>query len=170
MDVSDKEFWKKMEPIIFSVTKGVWAPGFTRDDLINEARIGIWEASLTWDLSKGCTWNSFASVCAKRKVIDLITHSNRKKNQFFSLAEWIERTEAYEIPDMELLSAATEAKRKLHQIINAAKLTDKEREVIELILLGYTYTEIAHKLNTTYKAVDNSIQRAMKKFKLQLTN
>lgn len=52
--------------------------------------------------------------------------------------------------------------------INKYSITDKEVEVIELLLTGLTYKQIAEKLYIASKTVDNHIQNIYKK--LEVTN
>ncbi|NLC78774.1 MAG: hypothetical protein GX683_03495, partial [Ruminococcaceae bacterium] len=44
-------------------------------------------------------------------------------------------------------------------------LSEFERDVLALYLLGYDYTALVQRLDTTTKSVDNALQRARKKLK-----
>jgi RNA polymerase sporulation-specific sigma factor len=47
----------------------------------------------------------------------------------------------------------------------AEKLSATERQVLDLYLLGFSYSKIAKELNISEKSVDNAIQRMRKKLR-----
>lgn len=159
--MDESEFWKANKPLLFIAIKGLWAPGWTIDDLINEARYGIWQASKTWNPDKG-QWYSYALLIARRRVMELVTHSNRQKNAMLQGYSDLESSGCYRIPEFFEIDESKELVKKL---LNQVELTEIERSVIELWLKEYMYKEIAAELNVTYKMVDNAYQRVLKKLR-----
>lgn len=151
--------------IIFSAIKGLWAPGWTIDDLINEARVGVWEASLSWKPEKG-RWKSFAIMCARRKAMDLVTRSNTQKSRCLRSFVQLEVTNAYNIEDTSF--RYSDGKQRFYRLLEQIELTELEKEVLNLRLLDYSYTEIAKQLDITYKMVDNANQRIIRKLRQKL--
>lgn len=63
--------------------------GLTRDDLIQEGRIGVWNACSAFRPEVGLTFSAFAGVCIERQMVTALTAATRQKhkylNQSFSL-------------------------------------------------------------------------------------
>jgi len=149
--------------IIFTAVKGLWAYGFTLDDLLNEARVGVWEASKSWNTDGGSKWTTYAVMIARRKVIDMVSTANTQKNRFLRYYAELETSEAYMIPEESF--EYNESKQILFNLLEKVELTELEQQVLELRLQDYGYAEIANRLNLTYKSVDNTQQRILKKLK-----
>ena len=159
--MDESEFWKTNTPIMFLAIEGLWAPGFTLDDLLNEARVGIWQAREKWDPSKG-GWYNFALTLARRKVIDVVVHSRRQKNAPFIAYADLELSGCFNIPEyMEI----NEAKPIVHHLLSKIEMSELEQKVIDYYLQGYGYQEMAEMFGVNYKKIDNAIQRIMKKLR-----
>lgn len=156
-----EDFWEKNRSLMFQATHGLFASGWTLDDLLNEARVGLWEASQIWR-PEDCSWHIFAKTVARRRVLDLVTLSRRRKSEFMRYYSELEASGAYEIPEY---TEVNDAKERLARMVKQVKLTKIEQDVLDLFLQDLGYTEIGEKLGVSYKCVDNAYQRVLRKLK-----
>lgn len=164
--MDESEFWKTNRPLLFLAIKGLWAPGWTIDDLINEARYGLWQASKTWNPDKS-SWYSYALLVARRRVLEIVVHSNRQKNIMLHSYSDLESSGCFKIPEFIEIN---ESKKIVKELLSQVELTPIEQSVIELWLKAYKYKEIAEELNVTYKMVDNAYQRVLKKLRNRINS
>lgn len=156
--------------------------GGDKDDLIQEANIGLLEAIQAYKTDCGKRFKNFAFLCVKRELDSCILKHNRKKHKILNDAIPIfahadkeeERTgSSYQIsvdklfkdnstPSPETLIVERESLNELLTWINNI-LSDLEREVLFLRITGFSYSEITVKLNLQTKSVDNAVQRIRKK-------
>jgi DNA-binding NarL/FixJ family response regulator len=64
------------------------------------------------------------------------------------------------------LSASASASQSEHVNDEASDLTDREREVLRMIALGFSNKEVAHKVDVSIKSVETYKSRATEKLKL----
>lgn len=150
--------------------------GSEHDDLIQEGYIGLYKAIKAYDSEKENTFKSFANLCVERQIITAIKSSNRQKhiplNQSLSLSgSTYEDNNELSLLDVlndkfveDPLDTLTNKERldTLRKKIDD-NLSDFEKQVIELHVQGLSYVDIAQKLDSTTKSVDNAIQRIRKK-------
>ncbi len=152
--------------------------GAERDDIVQEGLIGLFKAIKSYQPDKQNSFKSFAGICVERQLITAIKTSNRQKhmplNSYISLNK-----EAYENDDdsstnlMDILDTNVIedpldmiTKKEYYQIVenNIDKsLSDFEKKVLNCYMQGESYIQIADKLDTPVKSIDNAIQRIRKK-------
>ena len=148
--------------LIRSIANKFYLVGGDKDDLLQEGMVGLFYAVTNYDENKG-SFPSFVQLCVARQIIDVVKRDNSDKNR--PLKEHIdisalENTADEQTPLGNLLEKEFSA--KVSEIMEE-KLTVSERQVIKLFAEGYSYEDIAEKLNKTSKAVDGAMQRARKK-------
>lgn len=151
-----------------------------KQDLLQEATIGLLEAIKGYNHASKVKFRNFAFLCVKRELDSLISRSNRKKRQMLNNAipiyAFVEEENARygseyysgdnmmkdekNTPEMKLI-----AREGLQELIEFLKkeLTILEQKVLYLRLEGLSYREITVMLEIQTKAVDNAIQRIRKK-------
>ena len=160
--------------------------GAEREDIVQEGLIGLYKAIQSYQPDKQNSFKSFASICIERQLITAIKSSNRQKhmplNSYISLNK-----DAYENEDdncnvdlMETLNANMIedpldmiTKKEYYQIVENAidkSLSDFEKKVLNRYMQGESYVEIAQKLDTHVKSIDNAIQRIRKKAIKEMPN
>ena len=140
------------------------------------AETGLFKAIQSFDLEKNNSFKTFANLCIERQLITAIKTSNRQKhmplNSSFSL-----NTSAYDENDdtsvMEVLDTKfvedpldTITKKEYLEFIESKidkNLSLFEKQVLNRYIQGETYVDIASKLNSPVKSIDNAIQRIRKK-------
>ena len=146
--------------------------GAESDDMIQEGMIGLFKAIQSFDLEKNNSFKTFANLCIERQLITAIKTSNRQKhiplNSSFSL-----NTSAFDENDdttvMEILDTKfvedpldTITKREYFEFVENRidkTLSVFEKQVLNRYIQGESYIDIAARLNSPVKSIDNAIQR-----------
>ena len=150
--------------------------GAEREDMAQEGLIGLYKAIKSYDGEKQNSFKTFANLCIERQLITAIKSSNRQKhiplNSSFSL-----NLSAYEENDdttvMDVLDTKTAedpldtiTKKEYLEFVESKideSLSSFEKQVLNRYIQGESYNDIASKLDTPIKSVDNAIQRIRKK-------
>lgn len=150
--------------------------GAEREDIIQEGMIGLYKAVMSYENDKQSSFKSFANMCVERQLITAIKTSNRQKhmplNSYLSL-----NTSAYDNDeDTELLDVfngntvedplETITKQEYYKTVEDTidkSLSGFEKQVLQSYLQGESYVDIAQKLDSPVKSIDNAIQRIRKK-------
>jgi len=160
--------------------------GAEREDIVQEGLIGLYKAIKSYQQDKQNSFKSFASICIERQLITAIKTSNRQKhmplNSYVSLNK-----EAYEsdddcsnaelmqVLDVNIIEDPLDmiTKKEYYQIIENTidkTLSDFEKKVLNRYIQGESYVEIAQRLDTPVKSIDNAIQRIRKKAIKEMSN
>ena len=155
--------------------------GAERDDLMQEGRIGLFKAIMNYDAEKDSAFKTFANLCIERQLINAVKNSNRQKhmplNNYVSLngsdddnsSETINTVLNNSVEDPLDTITKKEYINEINDTLDK-NLSDFEKDVLDLLLQGYKYDEIAKKLDSNSKAIDNAIQRIRKKTIKNLDN
>nr|WP_314533323.1 sigma-70 family RNA polymerase sigma factor [uncultured Fusobacterium sp.] len=152
--------------------------GGEQEDLVQEGVLGLLKAIKYYDETKS-SFSSFANLCIRREMITAIKRANSQKNMILNEAvknnKKIEKLEyeeeSYELDNYESLEATPEEAVLLKEKIEEFKkfsvdnFSKFEKEVLNYLLRGYSYREIAQILTKDLKSIDNTIQRIRKKWK-----
>ena len=158
--------------------------GAESDDMIQEGMIGLFKAIQSFDLDKkNISFKTFANLCIERQLITAIKTSNRQKhiplNSYFSLNiaayDENEDTEVIDILDTNTVEDPLETitKREYREFLEnkiEQNLSPFEKKVLDRYIQGESYVDIASKLESPVKAIDNAIQRIRKKAIKEMSN
>lgn len=175
-ETSLNQIMEKYKNLVYAKAKSFFIVGAEQEDIIQEGMIGLFKAIKGYDSEKNVTFKSFADICIKRQIISAIKASTRQKhiplNSYLSLnknaydedtdREVIEQLDVDTIPDPLETITKKETYRNL-ELKMTEILSDFEQQVFNEYLNGESYNNIAIKLKTHSKAVDNAIQRIKKK-------
>ena len=150
--------------------------GAEREDMAQEGLIGLYKAIKSFDNTKQISFKTFANLCIERQLITAIKSSNRQKNiplnSSFSLNlsayDEGDDTEVLDILDTKTAEDPldTITKREYFEYVEnkiEESLSSFEKQVLNRYIQGESYNDIAEKLDTPIKSVDNAIQRIRKK-------
>ena len=143
--------------------------GGETDDLIQEGMIGLFKAVQDYDVDQEASFFSFARLCVTRQLYSAIEASNRKKhsplNSYISLYEredgegsLIDTMESGHETNPEELLVSQEHAKLLEERLEK-DLSELERRVLYLHLMGTDYKTIAKLLDRSPKTIDNALQR-----------
>ena len=135
--------------------------GGDKEDLVQEGMIGLLDAIRSYDPDRGSSFEGYAVLCIRRRMISAIRSASAQKNAPLNES----------LPMEESLPAASDPETAFIQRENIrgfmealqASLTAAERQVLSLYLDGCSYREISQRIGKTPKSVDNTVQRIRRK-------
>ena len=150
--------------------------GSEKEDIVQEGLIGLYKAIKSYSPEKQNSFKTFANMCIERQLITAIKSSNRQKHQplnsYLSLnasayendeeTSILDTYDAHQIED----PLETITKQEYYKSVETAidkSLSNFEKQVLNRYMQGESYIQIAEKLDTPVKSVDNAIQRIRKK-------
>ena len=167
---------KQYKGKIIGYIRKFFLPGAEKDDLYQLGIIGLYNAVLKFDESKGSSFCLFADFYIRNTIKTAVTSANRKKHEVLNSAVSLYCPVFSTDADDRLLDYVYDKKAQdpLKLIIEKEKaeyltyicrdtLSKMEKKVMILYLEGYTQGQIAFELSMETRVVDNAIQRARKK-------
>ena len=150
--------------------------GAEKEDIVQEGLIGLFKAVKSYNPDKQNSFKTFANLCIERQLITAIKSSNRQKhmplNSYLSLngvayeddedSNLMDIFNAHQIED----PLDTITKKEYYKTVESAidkSLSTFEKQVLDRYMQGESYVQIAEKLDTPVKSIDNAIQRIRKK-------
>jgi RNA polymerase sporulation-specific sigma factor len=162
--------------------RGYFLVGADRDDVEQEALIGLFKAARDFRPEHNASFRAFAELCITRQIITAIKAATRQKhqalNQYVSISprpadeggpRIVEELVSVHQPELDPAEGVVAAdrygamRRRLSEV-----LSPFEVEVLALHVDGCSYQEIADRLDRHTKAVDNALQRIKRKLELAL--
>lgn len=138
------------------------------EELLQEGLIGLLFAIEGYQSDKGASFKTYANTCISRSMIGKI----RRDKRLFTASGNVQQMQREAISDLsdgnrddpEHIYLLREEVSRLNNLINTS-LTPFERKTVIFFLSGYSYAQIADKLNCSSKAVDNALQRVRRKLR-----
>ena len=175
-DVALEKLISIYKPVVNRICRGYFLTNGDEEDLVQEGMIGLYKAILTFDLSGGTKFATFAYICIKRQVQQTVRSSlsnkNSPLNNYLSIdshgaisyglgdedEEDIEFCIPSDAPSPEETVIQKETMSELDAKIRKA-LSEYEYSVLVFYLKGFSYKQIALLLDKNPKSVDNAIER-----------
>lgn len=165
---------EQYEPEIRKIACKYFLPRADYEDLLQEGRIAIFKAIISYDLKSEVPFVHFLRMVIKRKLIDSLRAHNRQKhlnlNEAFSLNNTLsdDQDESFIniIPNVEdpetTIIAIDEARSFLKELTRG--FSDLELTVFRYhFLAGMKQREVTQHLGLSPKSLDNAIQRIRRK-------
>jgi len=146
--------------------------GADHEDLVQEGMIGLYRAVCDYDTEKAASFRSFAELCITRRILSAIKRATRKKhaplNSYVSLNQPQFTTDEDAtlfdaMPSLRVVDPEEELiGREEYDLILAylkENLSTLEQTVLNLYLSGFSYQQIAVRLDRPPKSIDNALQR-----------
>ncbi len=165
------ELYSKYKHNILLIAKKYYLNDGNNDDIVQEGMMGFLKAINTFDEHKG-NFYSYLTLLVEQQIINAVRKSHNLKNTPLNerynlnnqgeLELGVGEDKVLGIPSDTLSPESSvlleEDRRELDEMMSD-KLSEFEREVLELYLSGYSYCDIIEKLNVNYKSVDNALSR-----------
>ncbi|MBI2914786.1 MAG: RNA polymerase sporulation sigma factor SigH [Firmicutes bacterium] len=174
-DAATDYLLQKYQKLVHIWTRPYFLQGAEDDDLLQEGMIGLYKAIRDFSPGSSSFW-SFAKLCITRNIISAIKGTTRQKhiplNSYTSLHKPVYDVEGdrtllevlsnNRVDDPETLVIDRE---RLHQTQRHIKeaLSEFEYRVFKLYINGLSYKEMARKLRTHTKSIDNALCRIKNK-------
>ncbi len=179
---NDREAIEKLldehKNIIDAKVSKYYVQGMEKDDLYQEASIAFLDCIKNFDIEKNDNFPAFASICIERRLITLLSSSQRQKymalNTSLSLDNFMFVSDEDKVLFLDILECETDSTEekilkaeRMKEFKTAAEniLSDFEFKILNEYLKGFTYKEMAEAFDTNEKAIDNAIQRIRNKLK-----
>lgn len=165
------------EPEVRMIACKYFLPRADYEDLIQEGRIAIYRAVLSYNTNSNIPFLHFLRMVIKRKLIDSIRKYTRQKhcnlNDAYSLNNGISDSEETKfidlLPNVEDPASRVIANEETTSLIQALNkdLSNLERLVFEhYFIQGFKQRELSEHLGLQPKSLDNAIQRIRRKTEL----
>ncbi len=181
MDRTIEEILEEYKDLVRAKAGLYFMLGAEKEDLIQEGMIGLVKAYNTYDPSRGASFRTFAELCITRQMISAVKAAGRQKNAPLNNAVSLDSPEsdAEDAPALgEILAAGSDSDpesrvlfQELMELLKSPEngyFSPLEHRVLQLLISGHKYKEIAQILGKTPKQADNAIQRIRLKIKALL--
>ncbi|HVE63844.1 MAG TPA: RNA polymerase sporulation sigma factor SigH [Mycobacteriales bacterium] len=182
-DVAMAELLTRYRGLASSVARSYFIIGGDSGDVVQEGMIGLYKAIRDFQPDRGASFRGFAELCVTRQIITAVKAATRRKHDPLRsclsldaptdvdadggvLGDLIPAGRGTD-PEEQALSAAS-IHRLQHYL--AGTLSDLEVDVLQLLVDGRSYAEIAASVGRHTKAVDNAIQRLRRKIAQHLAD
>ena len=167
-----EELMASYKPLVSRIARRYFLYGGELDDLMQEGMIGLYKAIKGYDSTKQASFKTFATLCITRQIQSAIRAANSKKN--IVLGEIIDKN----LADFDVATNKENPETNFIQNQNYEKFVDeiknklskKEMEIFDCYLEGFSYEQIARKLDIERKSVDNALVRIRTKITQIITN
>ncbi len=168
----------KYKDLVRKRARTLFLIGGERDDLIQEGMIGLFKAIKDYRPERDSSFYHFAELCIARQMYTAIKSSNTQKNQplnnyvSFDSPEYGENGRNTELPgDPEFLKKISNPEQFVldkeyasvleYELVR--RLSDFERQVLNLYMKDYSYYKISEVLGRDIKSIDNALSRVRSK-------
>lgn len=138
-----------------------------REDLIQEGFIALYRAAITFDENKGASFSTYSLLCAKRRMINWVEKNIKPGFSPIPLS-------SFEDSELEKLAIASDSveddyimKDRVAEVTTLATklLSEKEKEIFDLYIKGYSPDEICKFKGIAKKSYDNALFRIRTKLR-----
>lgn len=135
------------------------------EDLLQEGLLGLLSAVQTYSTAKSVTFRTYAYACMRNRMISALRRQGVEAESLNSEDELLD-VAATDVDPVSLVVRQEEAEQLKERL--KERLTALEYRVLMTHLNGFSYREIASRLEITEKAVDNALQRVRHKLTVHL--
>ena len=163
---------ERYKSMVRKISHAYFLSGGDSEDLSQEGMIGLVNAVNSYSISGKATFKSYAYTCIKNSIIAAVRSSSCMKhiplNNYISLSglegqdKDKKNISINNTSDPEASIINSEAASELKLKIKGC-LSKLEYSILTYFLDGYSYSEIAIKLNKSVKSIDNALQRIRRK-------
>lgn len=148
--------------IVFSCAKK-YSGSADYDELVSDGMEGLLSAVQNYDSAKG-EFAAFAAVCVKNRMRNTVKRAMRRNAAMSDNSPEEMEAIADPAPTPEEIVIARENRSSLLGVLRS-ELTDLELRCLEGAALGFSYDEIAERIGSDRKSVDNALCRARNKLR-----
>lgn len=120
------------------------------EDLISECHVIVLESIELYNPNKGSGFPNFVKFIIRSKIVDFLRRRTRE-NKLFDYAV-----------DTSLLDKGIEPTEKLEDRLNIKSLTEREKEIIALILTGESQTDVAKRFGVTKAMIGKILRKCVR--------
>ena len=180
-DKSLEVVFRRYRKLIRANARNYFLIGGDQEDVVQESMIGLFKAVRDFREQHDTSFRSFALLCIRNQVFSAIKSATRLKHSLLntSTSFFLGDHTGEEADLLERLAVSGHAHDPAHAVVDAEEalllsdeldelLSPLERSVLDLLVQGRTYAEIAGELGCGVKSVDNAAQRIRGKLERRL--
>lgn len=154
------ELISRYSNLVFSMAKK-YAPYADYEELVSDGLDALLNAVSCYDKTRG-SFCGFASVCISNRMKNTTDKAIRRTSQLEDESKLDTLQDNSPSPeDIVIMKERTsEMSRQMKELLSPLEL-----RCLEGVILGHSYNEIAEKIGTERKSVDNAVSRARAKLK-----
>ena len=173
---AEEQLYERYKQLVRSRAHSYFLIGADHEDLVQEGMLGLYKAVCEYDESKAASFKSFAELCVTRQILSAIKNATRKKHTPLNHYVSLNRSPIEQSDDLSLLNTMRPlnvadpedvliGRENFEQMIRYLEnaLSPMERRVLGLYLDGFSYPQIAARIEKPLKSVDNAMQRVKHK-------
>ena len=151
-----------LTPLLIRLSARYFIIGGDKEDLLQEARIGLHKAIQSFDPEKNVDFLPYARTCIHNNIISAINEAKAQKHAALNRSIDLESATllSYDSP-MDLMIVREHLDKVLARV--QTKLSKLEKQVLVLYLDGLSYKKIASQLQISEKSVSNALCRIRSK-------
>lgn len=164
------EMIRRYSKLAKSISHLYFIPGGEKEDLEQEALIGLHESIMSYDSKYNTPFVAFATLCIKRELITAVKNANRKKHEILNKSSSID-DKGHDLDRSSLLGLLPSEDNNPEDIVLHSEnesffletlyksLSPLEKAVLERRMEGHSYSSVAIELGRSLKAIDNAVHR-----------
>jgi RNA polymerase sporulation-specific sigma factor len=180
-DQSLEAVFRRYRKLIRANARNYFLIGGDQEDVVQESMIGLFKAVRDFREQHDTSFRSFALLCIRNQVFSAIKSATRLKHSLLntSTSFFVGDATGEEADLLERLAVTNTQQDPAHAVVDAEEalllsaeldelLSPLERSVLDLLVQGRSYAEIAAELDCGVKSVDNAAQRIRGKLERRL--
>ncbi len=173
---AERLLYERYKQAVRSRARTYFLIGADHEDLVQEGMIGLYRAVCSFNPEQTASFRSFADLCVTRQILTAIKRATRKKhaplNSYVSLDHTVfefgeDETLFDSLQNLRVSDPEEEVigREEYARIISYVRdhLSSLEQTVLGMYLNGFSYQQIAQKLDRPPKSIDNALQRIKRK-------
>ena len=173
---AERLLYERYKQLVRSRAHSYFLIGADHEDLVQEGMLGLYKAVCEYDESKAASFKSFAELCVTRQILSAIKNATRKKHTPLNHYVSLNRSPVKEDGELTLLDTVRSlsvadpedvviGRENFEQMVTYLEtvLSPMERKVLSLYLDGFSYPQIAARIEKPLKSDDNAMQRVKHK-------
>jgi len=166
---SEEVLIMRYNQLVRSISRPFFLLGSDQEDLIQEGMFGLLRAIHKFDPERGVSFKTFAGQCIRNCVLNAVRDASAVRHQPLNSALSLDQESQDQVtyfgdPEYRIMDSDAFDERLLHY---KSLLSPFENQVLDLYLKGYTRQEMAQRLESSVKSVDNALQRLRSKLRAQ---
>jgi len=159
---------QRFSRLVKANARPLFLAGGDSEDLIQEGMLGLLSAIRTFSPDLGTSFQTYAKVCIRRRLLSAIKTASRYKHGplnhaiSFDSSYFDEPSRTHLLRDLEDQILSKEQADELHRQLGDV-LSRFEYDILRLFLEGLSYGEMAERIQKSVKSIDNAVQRIRKK-------
>ena len=180
-DHSLEVVFRRYRKLIRANARNYFLIGGDQEDVVQESMIGLFKAVRDFRDQHDTSFRSFALLCIRNQVFSAIKSATRLKHSLLntSTSFFVGDPTGEESDLLERLDMSSSLHDPAHAVVDAEEalllsaeldelLSALERSVLDLLVQGRSYADIAAELGCGVKSVDNAAQRIRGKLERRL--